>query len=243
MKLPSLVLLLIAVTPITAAALDVARAGLSYTFRQTPNDSSYRCMDVRGGKAKPNSVVQIYKCKEAGDNNYNQRWTLTGLNQLVSQGGICLDAYDKGGAIGSRLKMQKCNGSQFQKWSFEYPGSQRPTNWPNVYIKSSKGYCIGMAGGKLKDKTPLELMDCRRKKFVTWQQRRSQSALSGGCAKKVRKLNGRYLKDLGGANDFDVEQLCDANDNDALKTFTHYLDRTIDRFRTNTLTKARRDEK
>lgn len=233
-------LLLLCIFPASSYAVKKASAGGSYTFRVENSAEKYLCMDIAGGKAKPGSRVQIYSCKEDIKENYNQRWTLTGLNELVGHGGLCLDAYDKGGAIGAQLKMQPCNGSQFQKWTFAYPGGEIVSKWPNVMIKSSKGHCIGVTKGKMNSKTPLELMDCARKRFTVLQQRESQSAHSGACAKKVRNLNKKYLTDLGGANDFDAEKVCDDKKNDVFEAFRFYLTTTISRFRDHTLDKARR---
>ncbi|WP_428609247.1 ricin-type beta-trefoil lectin domain protein [Sedimenticola sp.] len=233
-------LIVMTIAPLTSHAVDKARPGLSYTFSMNPKENIHLCMDIAGGKAKPGDRVQTYNCKENIKSNLNQRWLVTGLNELIGHGGICLDAYDQGGGVGSQLKMQPCNGSAFQKWAFHYPGGEVVDQWPNVMIKSTKGYCIGVANGTPKNKTPLQLVDCKRKTLATWQQRRSQSAQAAICAKRVRELNKRYLTELGGANDYDAEKICDSKENDVYQAFDTYLSLTLDRFRRNTREKAKR---
>ena len=238
--------LLILTLPLSAIAAMKAEPDRSYTFNMQRTGKNRVCIDIAGGKANPGSRVQIYPCKQwikTDRNDWNQRWTVTALHEIVGHGGLCLDGSDKGGAKGGVIKMQRCNGSALQKWTFLYPGNNPAYNWINIKIKSAKGNCIGVNNGRMNNKTPLVLTDCRRSRYVTFEMRQSESAHAGVCAKKVRALNRRIMGDIGGVNDYDAEKLCDAEDNDVFEVFKHYVTRALDTYRENALKKARRQLK
>lgn len=214
-----------------------------YTFNMERQGKNRVCIDIAGGRAKPGSRVQIYPCKEwihTNRKNYNQRWTLTALHQIIGHGGLCLDGSDKGGAKGGRITMQRCNGSALQKWTFLYPGNDAAYDWVNVKIEGAKGNCIGVRNGKMKNKTPLVFVDCRRSSYLTFEMRQSRSAQAGDCAKKVQALDKRIMSDIGGVNDYDAEQTCDEENNDVYKVFKTYLTRRLDEYRDHALDQARK---
>ena len=217
--------------------------GASYTFNITLPNGNRLCWDVAGGKAKDRSRVQIFTCKQWAkgySNNLNQRWTYNKLHQLIGYGGLCLDASDKNGHLGALLKMRRCNGSRHQKWTLDYTGADEGHQKPFLRFKSTSGHCIGVRNGKLQRKSPLALMSCNRKRYVVFNQRVSQSALAAGCASKVRKLNKRFLSDIGGVNDYDVESHCDTYNQDVFKVFKFYLKGALHHFEDRTLSQARK---
>lgn len=214
--------------PGMALGMDKASAGRTYSYHMQVNDNTLFCIDIKGGKAKPGSVVQLYRCHNFLDNSkLNQRWEYTGLHELIGQGGICLDGYDQGGGEGAVLRMQLCNGTPFQKWTFEYLPNARDPMRPETVIKNAKGLCIGVKDGTMQNGTPLVMTNCQRKKWVTWTQLRAGSVDVVACAKRVRQLNDKYLKGIGGVNDYEADKACERNDADIFKTFMEYVDMAL----------------
>jgi hypothetical protein len=112
-----------------------------------------KCVDVRGGKTKNGTAVQLYTCNQSD----SQTWAHTG--DTLKALGKCLDV--KGGSTKQNAKVQlwSCNGTAAQDWTVGKDSSL-------VNAKSDR--CLDVPGGVSKKKVQLQIHSCNGSDAQSW---------------------------------------------------------------------------
>ncbi|HEY0237171.1 MAG TPA: choice-of-anchor D domain-containing protein [Friedmanniella sp.] len=112
-----------------------------------------KCVDVRGGKTKNGTAVQLYTCNQTD----SQTWAHTG--STFQSLGKCLDV--KGGATKNKTKVQLwgCNGSSAQSWS---------VGKDDALVNAKSGRCLDIPKGVSKAKVRLQIYNCNGSEAQGW---------------------------------------------------------------------------
>ncbi len=112
-----------------------------------------RCVDVRGGKTKNGTAVQLYRCNDSG----SQAWAHTGTT--FKSLGKCLDVKNATTKNHGKVQLWGCNGTSAQSWKVGAKGSL-------VNVRSGK--CLDIPKGKSKDKVQLQIYTCNASGAQRW---------------------------------------------------------------------------
>ncbi|MGI3780843.1 MAG: choice-of-anchor D domain-containing protein [Janthinobacterium lividum] len=112
-----------------------------------------RCVDVRGGKTKNGTAVQLYRCNSSG----SQTWAQTG--RTFKSLGKCLDVKNASTKNHGKVQLWGCNGTSAQDWKVGAKGAL-------VNVKSGK--CLDIPKGKSKNKVQLQIYTCNGSAAQRW---------------------------------------------------------------------------
>ncbi|GAB2581375.1 choice-of-anchor D domain-containing protein [Microlunatus antarcticus] len=112
-----------------------------------------KCVDVRKGKTKNGTAVQLYTCNQTD----SQTWVQDG--STLKSLGKCLDV--KGGSTKNKAKVQLwgCNGSAAQDWKVGDDSS---------LVNTKSGRCLDVPDGKAKNKVQLWIYNCNGSDAQRW---------------------------------------------------------------------------
>ncbi len=113
-----------------------------------------KCLDVRGGKAKSKTAIQLYSCNAS----VAQEWQHPGDGTFRNRG-LCLDVQGGKKAAKTLVQLYTCNDSPAQQWKI---GEN------NSIIATNSGLCLDSKLGKLTDKNPIWLYECNGSKAQQW---------------------------------------------------------------------------
>jgi hypothetical protein len=112
-----------------------------------------KCVDVRGGKTKNGTAVQLYTCNQTD----SQTWVQDG--KTFQSLGKCLDV--KKGATKNKTKVQlwRCNDTAAQNWAVGKDGS---------LVNTNSGRCLDIPKGISKKKVQLQIYNCNGSEAQSW---------------------------------------------------------------------------
>jgi len=112
-----------------------------------------KCVDVRGGKTKNGTAVQLYTCNQSD----SQTWVHTG--DTLKSLGKCLDV--KGGSTKQNAKVQLwgCNGTSAQDWT---------VGPKDTLVNAKSERCLDVPGAVSKKKVQLQIHSCNGTDAQRW---------------------------------------------------------------------------
>jgi alpha-galactosidase len=111
-----------------------------------------KCLDV------PNSTAGAQAQIRACGGQSSQTWTYTTGNQLTD-GSMCLDAYNNQTSAGTKVVIWSCNGQTNQQWL-------RNANGTITGVQS--GLCLDVTGAATADGTLVDLWTCNGQANQQW---------------------------------------------------------------------------
>ncbi|GAA3550124.1 hypothetical protein GCM10022197_01190 [Microlunatus spumicola] len=112
-----------------------------------------RCVDVRKGKDKNGTAVQLYNCNQTD----SQTWVRDG--DTLRSLGKCLDVKKGGTKNHTKVQLWNCNGSEAQSWSGGKDGS---------LVNAKSGKCLDIPKGVSKNKVQLQIWTCNGSDAQRW---------------------------------------------------------------------------
>ena len=112
-----------------------------------------KCVDVRGGKTKIGTAVQLYTCNQTDP----QSWTQTG--STLKSLGKCLDVKKGGTKNKTKVQLWGCNGTAAQDWTVGDDGS---------IVNTNSGRCLDIPKGVSKKKVQLQIYGCNGSDAQRW---------------------------------------------------------------------------
>ncbi|MDQ0935451.1 non-reducing end alpha-L-arabinofuranosidase family hydrolase [Streptomyces turgidiscabies] len=150
------VMLAAAVTVLIAlAATLVANPAQAATSGALRGTGSGRCLDVSGASQTDGTLVQIWDCNSAN----NQQWTSTDSNQLTVYGNKCLDVPGHATTPGTRLQIWGCSGGANQQWRVNSDGT---------IVGVESGLCLAVTGSATANGAAVEIGTCNGGSNQKW---------------------------------------------------------------------------
>ncbi|SER35769.1 choice-of-anchor D domain-containing protein [Microlunatus flavus] len=116
-----------------------------------------RCVDVRKGKTKNGTAVQLYTCNGSD----SQTWARSG--DTLQALGKCLDVKKGGTKKGTKVQLWGCNDTSAQQWSGGPDGS---------LVNAASGKCLDIPKGISKKKVQLQIWTCNGSDAQRWVLKR-----------------------------------------------------------------------
>lgn len=119
---------------------------------------SKRCVDIPGGSTSSGTVVTLYDCNGAGNQNWSYNAARKSINSQLPN--LCLGLQNESTAMGARVVSQSCDtNNPRQRWTI--------TSNLTV-VNDSTGYCLDANGGGVANGTQLLIWACGGQANQRW---------------------------------------------------------------------------
>jgi hypothetical protein len=112
-----------------------------------------KCVDVRKGKTKNGTAVQLYTCNQTDA----QTWVQDGTTFRAL--GKCLDVKKSGTKNRTKVQLWACNGSAAQDWTVGADSS---------LVNRNSGRCLDIPHGRSKKRVQLQIYRCNGSDAQRW---------------------------------------------------------------------------
>lgn len=135
--------------------------------------ASGKCIDVKGGQAKPGAKVQLYSCNQSAAQNWS-----VGSDGTVRNHNLCLDV--KGGRTTAKTYVQlyACNGTKSQRWLMNANGT---------VTSALSNLCLDNSYGKTVNANPVWVYSCNSSVSQKWSSPAIQAVTNKAVADQAAK--------------------------------------------------------
>jgi len=136
------------------------------------SQTSFKCLELQDGEEAEGTQVEASTCNV---NNQKQHWQYID-NEIRhnTQDGrqLCIsDPSETHAYNGDKLKVQMCDGSSNQKWTYDHLLGSVAFGAPETT------FCMDLTDGSLSDNTPVQIWDCDKAGYKNqrWNARKVDS--------------------------------------------------------------------